>query len=115
MESAELDDLMVSRDGEGNRIPQQKRLKAVDKTIAVVKPNWGDAKAWSEEFGEDADAMDSEKIAKQFRKFVKDPDMSNVSGDDVDNMQSAVVQEILDILTREAGLSGEEEEVDQKN
>jgi len=114
-ERAELDDLMTPRDGDGNRIPRKKKLKSIGKEVLIITPNWGDAKEWAEEFsGEDVDAMDSDKIAEQFRKFVREPDLSNCGGEDIDNMKSSVVQEILDLIMEESGLV-EEDEGETKN
>lgn len=108
----------VERGSDGERIPEELYISNLGKHIKVVRPRWGDGKEFFHDFGdEDADAVDSKKIAKHFKKLVVEPDLSDLTESELDDdWDSAVVQEMLDKMSQLYGgeNSEEEEEADEK-
>jgi len=82
--------------------------------VFIVEPNWGDARQWNQDFtGKDVDAMDPDKIARMLKNVVKKPDMSKITGEQVEDMRSAVVQELVDAIMQESGMMEEEQETEE--
>jgi len=110
----------VERGSDGKRIPEEVFIKNLGKSIKVVRPSWGDGKEFFHDFSgeEDADAVDSDKIAKHFKKLIVEPDLGDLTAAELDeDWDSAIVQEMVEKLGELYGgsNSGEEEgETDQK-
>jgi len=116
-ETAGRNDFHVERGSDGKRIPKSVYLDTLDMNIKVVQPSWGDGKEFFHDFGgeDDADAVDSDKIAKHFRKLIVVPDLGDLTKAELDeDWDSKVVQEILDTISELYGGVRNEEDEDEE-
>jgi len=99
---ATMDSFKVKRDGEGNLIPVDRETEFG--VVSVLPMTYGDAEVWGETMG-DADSVDANTLAKQFKKHVVDPDMSKITGNDLKkDFKPLVIQELLMAIIGASGL-----------
>ena len=99
---ATMDSFKVRRDGEGNLIPVDRETEFG--VVSVLPMTYGDAEVWGETMG-DADSVDANTLAKQFKKHVVDPDMSKITGNDLKkDFKPLVIQELLMAIIGASGL-----------
>ena len=99
---ATMDSFKVKRDGEGNLLPVDRETDFG--IVAVIPMTYGDAEAWGEAMG-NVDGVDSNTLAKQFKKHIVDPDMSGVTGKSLkEEFKPLVIQELLMAIIGASGL-----------
>lgn len=97
----DLDDYKVERGANGERLTHEHYLDRFDETVKFVRPSWGDKAQFSNDFGPgtpQAEQVDSKKILRYFKKTFKDPDFSQVTVSEMENMNGDFVQSLLDIV-----------------
>lgn len=99
---ATMESFKVLRDGEGNLVPVDRETEFG--IISVIPMTYGDAEVWGETMG-DEDSVDAPTLAKQFAKHIVDPDMSAVSGPELQaDFKPLAIQEFLMAIIGASGL-----------
>ena len=102
---ATLDSFKVKRDGEGKLIPIEH--ETAYGMIMVVPMCYGDAEKWAETMKKTED-VSADRLAEQFRQFIVEPDMSEVTGDILRrDFKPLAIQELLMGIIHVSGLEKE--------
>jgi len=103
---AVMEDFKVKRDGEGKLIPIKQNTKFGK--VSVLPMTYGDAEAWGNMMSEEK-SVGTDDLAKTFAKHIVSPDMSKLTGKDVetDFVPMAVQELIMSVM----GASGMAEEI----
>ena len=99
---ATMDMFKVKRDGAGNLIPVDRETDFG--IVSVIPMTYGDAEEWGETMG-DEENVDAHTLAKQFKKHIVEPDMSEVTGNILKkDFKPLVIQELLMAIIGASGL-----------
>ena len=97
-----MDMFKVKRDGKGNLIPIDRETDFG--IVSVIPMTYGDAEEWGETMG-DEENVDAHTLAKQFKKHIVEPDMSEVTGNILKkDFKPLVIQELLMAIIGASGL-----------
>jgi len=104
---AAMDAFKVKRDGEGNLIPIEQQTQFGE--VLVVPMTYGDAEKWAAEMKESEDVT-ADRLAQQFKKHIVEPDMSHVTGSELQgDFKALAIQELLQAIINASGLEKEME------
>ena len=99
---ATMEAMKVLRDGDGKLVPVDRETEFG--LISVIPMTYGDAEVWGQTMG-DADNVDAPTLAKQFAKHIVDPDMSGVTGQELQrDFKPLAIQELLMAVIGASGL-----------
>jgi len=109
IKQAALEDFKVSRDGQGNLLPEEQQTKFGK--VMVIPMTYGDAEEWGKKV-KDKEDVSADEIAEQLRKHIVKPDMSEVTGKELrEDYKAMAVNELLMAIIAASGL---EEEMEAK-
>lgn len=117
-EVASREELQFERGPDGDRVPEKRHIDYLGKPVKIVEPTWGEKREFKDDFGKgdvEAKATDPELIAKHISRAVVEPDMSDLTAEEVDNkMPGNLVQDLMDEITEMYFPEQAEGEADQK-
>jgi len=97
----DLDNYKIDRGPDGERLTHRQYIEMFDITVKYKHPNWGDKAEFSQDFGPgvpQAEQVDPKNILKYFKKTFVDPDFSDTTAEELNDMDGDFVQKLLDIV-----------------